>query len=165
MKNVFFIADLHLGHRATATWRTTPTGAPFTSGSEHDEYLIAEWNTKITTKDTIYILGDVVWNKRSLPLVDRLHGTKKLVLGNHDTLASATYLQHFTKLYGAIGFDGNILTHIPVHEEHVRPRYRFNIHGHIHANPPVSDAHRCVCIEHIGFTPIAYEELIHADEP
>jgi calcineurin-like phosphoesterase family protein len=165
MGNVFFIADLHLGHQSTRFWRKPDSlgGDSFESSDEHDEYLIDHWNAKITKRDTVYVLGDAVWSAKNYAKLERLHGAKKLVMGNHDMLGTAGYIApgRFTKLYGAVEYEQCILTHLPVHTSSVRPRYRFNIHGHIHAAPKISEAHICVSIEHIGYAPIAFEELVN----
>lgn len=61
---------------------------PFRSIEEHDETLIANWNSVVSPEDTVWHLGDVNLGKfdESIELVRRLNGHKHLVSGNHDRL-------------------------------------------------------------------------------
>jgi calcineurin-like phosphoesterase family protein len=62
---------------------------------------------------------------------------------------------------------GLLLTHVPIHESglwrgpngYKDAQMLLNVHGHIHQNPSPTEHHRCVCVEHINFTPINIEEL------
>lgn len=53
---IFFTSDLHLGHENCIRL----CNRPFSSIEEMDETLIENWNRKITGKDTVYILGDLM---------------------------------------------------------------------------------------------------------
>ncbi|OUN81344.1 hypothetical protein B5G06_10770 [Flavonifractor sp. An52] len=53
---IFFTSDLHLGHENCIRL----CNRPFSSIEEMDETLIENWNRKITGKDTVYILGDLI---------------------------------------------------------------------------------------------------------
>ena len=54
---IFFTSDLHLGHENCIRL----CNRPFSSIEEMDETLIENWNRKITGKDTVYILGDLIY--------------------------------------------------------------------------------------------------------
>jgi calcineurin-like phosphoesterase family protein len=87
MSIVRFIADLHLSHQNMATRRG------FSSIEEHDEHIIAQWNSVVSKRDVTYILGDVTMEKSSpYPLLDRLNGLKHVVLGNHDRRQDVPHL-------------------------------------------------------------------------
>jgi len=79
---IFFTADLHLGHANIIKH----CNRPFSSVDEMDEYLISAWNKSVRPKDSIYILGDLIFRNKMLPEIylNRLHGKKHLLLGNHD---------------------------------------------------------------------------------
>jgi calcineurin-like phosphoesterase family protein len=49
-----------------------------------DETMIERHNAKVKPNDVVYMLGDVVINRKSLHHVSRLNGKKRLVRGNHD---------------------------------------------------------------------------------
>lgn len=92
--NIFFTADLHLGHRNILKH----TKRPFTSLEEHDETLISNWNSFVPKKNSlVYILGDFAWKDHNKYL-SRLNGKKILVIGSHDKM-SQNDLKNFTKVY------------------------------------------------------------------
>ena len=44
-----------------------------------NEALIGNWNKKVRKGDTVYIMGDLVWNKkRAVEYLSRLNGKKIL---------------------------------------------------------------------------------------
>jgi calcineurin-like phosphoesterase family protein len=137
--NRFVISDTHFGH--TNSWEKfkLEDGSPlrpFTSTEEMDETMIERWNAKVKPGDTVYHLGDVVINQKSLHLVSRLNGRKILIRGNHDIFKDKQYRDvGFEQLHGVRVFvDKFILSHIPLHPECVTGRFRVNVHGHLHAN-------------------------------
>ena len=79
---IFFTSDLHLGHENCIRL----CNRPFSSIEEMDETLIENWNHKVTGKDTVYILGDLIYRSQKPPeeYLRRLRGKKHLILGNHD---------------------------------------------------------------------------------
>lgn len=139
LSNRFVISDTHFGH--TNSWEKfkLPNGdplRPFTSTEEMDETMIARWNAKVGPHDVVYHLGDVVINRKSLHLVKRLNGKKRLVRGNHDIFKDQDYRDvGFDSLYGVRVFvDKFILSHIPLHPDCITGRFRVNVHGHLHSN-------------------------------
>jgi len=54
----FITADVHFDHNMMAKWRG------FSSPEEMNEVIIKYWNSKITTKDDVYILGDFTLNEQ-----------------------------------------------------------------------------------------------------
>ena len=79
---IFFTSDLHLGHENCIRL----CNRPFSNIEEMDETLIENWNHKVTGKDTVYILGDLIYRSQKPPeeYLRRLRGKKHLILGNHD---------------------------------------------------------------------------------
>ena len=77
----YFTSDQHFGHFNIIRL----SHRPFASADEMDEAMIAKWNTKVKSADTIYVLGDLFFRSANLePILKRLNGRKHLVLGNHD---------------------------------------------------------------------------------
>jgi len=78
---LFFTSDTHFGHKHILEF----CKRPFSSIEEHDEQLIANWNSVVGVDDTIFHLGDFgfggypFWKK----IVDQLNGHIILVIGNH----------------------------------------------------------------------------------
>src|SRR5689334_16745553 len=79
----WFTSDTHFGHENILVY----DARPFATIQEHDEALIANWNAAVDPGDVVYHLGDFSWHKKEVDdetLLKRLHGTKILILGNHD---------------------------------------------------------------------------------
>ena len=160
MSIVRFIADLHLGHTNMALHRG------FSSVEEHDEHIIAKWNSVVTKRDVTYILGDVTMEKSApYPLLDRLNGVKHIVLGNHDRRQDAKrLLQYAESIAGMIQYKGVMLTHCPIHPMELDYRFNKNIHGHIHEkvvllNGSPDPRYICVSCEQVDYTPKTLQEL------
>ena len=110
MCTVYAFSDPHLGHKGMAEYRG------FSSVEEHDDHLIAQWNSVVKSKrDLVYILGDITLeNSRYYHLLDRLMGRKIVVLGNHDKPKDvAELLKYVESVAGVIEYKGYLLSHIP----------------------------------------------------
>jgi len=169
MSIVRFIADLHLGHENMAKRRG------FSTVEEHDEHIIAKWNSVVNKRDVTYILGDVTMEKKSsYPLLDRLNGVKHVVLGNHDRRQDVPHLlQHVESVGAMIQYKGVMLTHCPIHPMELDYRFKYNIHGHIHDKVVTKDIYEfgyktdtvpderyiCVSCERVDYLPKSLEEL------
>ena len=83
MGSIFLTSDTHFGHDREFLWG--PRG--FRSYIEHDEAVIANWNSVVGPEDTVYVLGDLMLgdNEYGKACVARLNGHIKLIRGNHDT--------------------------------------------------------------------------------
>lgn len=184
MGNRFVISDTHFGH--TNSWEKfkLPNGdplRPFTSTEEMDETMVERWNAVVRPQDTVYHLGDVVINKKSLHHVKRLNGKKRLVRGNHDIFKDNDYREvGFDSLYGVRVFvDKFILSHIPLHPDCITDRFKVNVHGHLHANEvtrkiatktwavtgqhdvvdQIDPRYLCVSVEHTDYRPLSFDEV------
>ena len=168
MARVFFIADLHLSHTNMAIKRG------FATVEEHDEHIIEKWNSVISKRDIVYILGDVTMEK-SAPyhLLDRLNGTKHVVLGNHDRRQDIKKLLGYVdSVAGMVQYKGIMLTHCPIHPMELDYQFKHNIHGHIHEKVVMIDRdnwgeieqvpderYYCVSCERVDYLPKTLEEL------
>lgn len=78
----YFIADLHLGHKNCLSF----DNRPFKTIEEQDEFVIKNWNKRITCEDDVYILGDVSWYdpQKTCEIFYKLNGKLHLLVGNHD---------------------------------------------------------------------------------
>ena len=168
MPATFLISDTHFGHQGICEFLRrdgTSKLRPFDSAEEMDEFMIKAWNERVTPKDKVYHLGDVVINRKSLGLLKRLNGDKVLIKGNHDIFKLKDYAEHFRDIRGYHVMNGLILSHIPVHEESLG-RFGCNIHGHLHENrvmkgSEVDPRYQCVCVEQTpDFAPILFEDVV-----
>lgn len=174
MPAVFLVSDTHFGHagvcRFTRNDGCTPL-RPWDDATEMDEAMVKAWNERVRPNDKVYHLGDVVINRKALPILDRLNGDKVLIRGNHDIFKDEDYTPYFRSLRAYHVMNGMILSHIPIHEESLG-RFGVNIHGHTHANrvmkldtylskPIVDTRYHCVCVEQTpDFAPILFEDVI-----
>ena len=172
MSNVRFIADPHFGHTNMAIKRG------FKDAKEQDDYIIKQWNSVVNKRDTTYILGDVTMETRKYDILDKLKGTKIVILGNHDMPNHVPdLLNHVTKVAGMMKKKFHkervttFLTHSPVHTRELDYRIGINIHGHIHEYVVMKKylfglikrpdkRYICVSCEQIDYTPKSISELL-----
>lgn len=160
MRNEFYIADLHLGHENLLTFKRedgTPE-RPFSTLEEMHETFIQNWNSVVTPQDKVYVLGDVVFRRKNLSLLNRFNGTKSLVRGNHDIFKIDDYLMYFKNVHTMVEKRGIICTHVPLHPSAVE-RWGVNVHGHLHRHSINDKLYFCVSADRINFTPIEFTEL------
>lgn len=160
MSSTFFIADLHLGHKLMAAPAADggPGLRPWASTEEHDEQIISRWNSVVSPKDKVFLLGDIVINRRCLTTAARLQGKITLVMGNHETMRAAEYLSFCSDLKGAVDYKGWLLTHVPVHPGQLS-RWSANVHGHLHKATVGDPRYLCVSAEQTDYRPLPYEAL------
>lgn len=88
----YYISDLHFGHANIIRF----DNRPFSDIRDMDDALIHNWNNAVSSKDTVYILGDFSLSKKEkdwIRILDRLNGDKVLILGNHDLRNMTTELR------------------------------------------------------------------------
>lgn len=129
MPTVFFISDLHLGHKRILDFSPSRGG---TTVQEHDLWIKEQWNSVVKPSDLVWVLGDVAFGTEPLKILKEMNGYKNLVRGNHDKLDTTTYLKYFNNVYGLVKKYNYWLSHAPVHEGSLRDKV--NIHGHVHSN-------------------------------
>ncbi len=77
----FFTADTHFGHANIINH----CNRPFDDVWDMDDQLIENWNDKVSSKDTVYHLGDFFGNRKTIQRVrPLLNGRIILIPGNHD---------------------------------------------------------------------------------
>ena len=159
MSRKYFISDLHFGHQNMAIRRG------FKDHFEMDEYIIKKWNSVVNKKDFVYILGDITMEKTKWYFyLDQLKGRKRVIGGNHDFRNhTPELLKYVDSVSGCENFKYNkikyFLTHIPIHENELDYRVKYNIHGHTHENIINSKYYINVCCETINYTPKTIEQL------
>ena len=60
MGRMFVVSDTHFGHEREFLYGPRN----FSSIQEHDEEVIRRWNSVVQPDDTVYHLGDVIFNSR-----------------------------------------------------------------------------------------------------
>ena len=103
MPSVFLVSDTHFGHAGVCRFTHNDTGIkirPWTDPAEMDEAMVKMWNDTVRPNDKVYHLGDVVINRKSLQILDRLNGDKVLIRGNHDIFKMEDYTKYFRDIRG-----------------------------------------------------------------
>lgn len=187
MPAVFLTSDTHFGHKNICKF-TNYDGSPvrpWDDADEMDEEMVKRWNETVRPNDKVYHLGDVVINRKSLAILDRLNGDKVLIKGNHDIFKLTDYVKYFRDIRGYHVMNGMILSHIPISKDSIA-RFGTNIHGHTHGNrvmkkvtvqtatfddpdhafgdryekEVIDPDYFCVCVEQTDFRPILFEDVI-----
>lgn len=145
-----FIGCLHLGHLNLAKYRG------FQDEHYYHERLIQNWNSVVKSKDIVYILGDVTFEKKEpYHLLNLLNGIKHVVLGNHDKKNHVRDLLNYVDtVSGMIDYKDYALTHCPIHPSELY-FYKGNIHAHIHH---INKLHDCVVPDEYG----KYSKELHS---
>lgn len=160
MSNVFFISDLHFGHRNILKFSPTRGGDTV---EEHDEWLLEQINSTVKKRDVLWLLGDLAFSREGLEKVSKIHCQKHIILGNHDVYPVADYLKLGTLRPGLWKYKGFWLSHAPIHKDELRGKP--NIHGHVHSQTiqsifPIDDPNYInVCVEPLNGKPINIEEI------
>ena len=116
-KTIFFTSDTHFDHKNLLKYDRS-----FSSIEEMNEQIILNWNSVVKPNDDIYHLGDLSFCKSKEKLkiiINRLHGNKILIRGNHDREHPSYYINlGFKNCFDYKRIDLNkktiILSHYPM---------------------------------------------------
>ncbi len=142
---------------------------PFASIEEHDEVLIAVWNGRVRPTDTVWHLGDFAYGcsaARTREIWGRLHGTKHLVRGNHDStrttaLPWASQQDRATVTDRGASF---ILDHYAHRTWAGSHRGVLHLYGHSHGSLPGTAASLDVGVDCWAWRPVTTPEILEALE-
>lgn len=153
--NIFFISDLHLGHKNIIKFsRDYRVGLTI---EEHNEWLVSQWNSVVGKGDIVYVLGDVAFGHENLKYLDQMKGQKFLIRGNHDGGDISVFKPYFQNIYGLLKYKGFWLSHAPIHPASLRNL--FNLHGHVHQNTLEDLRYINVSVEALNGIPISLDTL------
>ncbi len=154
MVTVFFISDLHLGHKSILKF------CPARGGEDvdgHSKWIVNQWNSVVSKGDVTYVLGDLCFDGSHLKYVRELRGQKILLLGNHDKFSNSKYAQYCNNIRGFQKKYGFWLSHPPIHPAELRGRR--NIHGHVHQHSIPDERYINVCVDALDGVPVSLDEL------
>ncbi len=167
---MYFIADTHFGHERVIKM----CNRPFETIEEMNEKIIENWNSRVTGRDTVYVVGDMFFRCADPEaILKRLYGMKRLIVGNHDSswMKKVDVGKYFKSVnLMEITSDGShavTLCHYPLLSwKHAVKSYM--IHGHIHANTDMDFWPMLLARDNVlnagvdlnGFQPVSLEELI-----
>ena len=150
----YVIGDTHFNHKNILKFAAEER--PFATLEEHNNELIARWNSVVDDEDTVYHLGDFALGYKTNPqeYLSQLKGRKILIAGYHDVYwTTQQWLDWgFEEVRGCVEYSSHILTHIPVHRSQAE-RFSGNIHGHLHSNSLGDPWYFCASAEHTDLKP------------
>lgn len=156
MANVWFIGDLHRGHKNIHKYRNQ-----FSSAEEHDEAIKEAYHKVVTKRDVVFFMGDTAFTHEALYDVSKWVAEKKiLVAGNHDLERGITMkdlANAYDEVYAFRKYKEFWLSHAPIHPNELRGKV--NIHGHVHEQSVNDARYFNTSLENIGFAPICLEDI------
>lgn len=166
-----YISDLHFGHANVIKF----DHRPFTDVDEMDRCMIELWNSRVSSDDDVFIVGDFCHKAGKTPdwYLRQLKGHKHLIVGNHDKVTidcknAAKYIESIDKMLFVPDGDKHIcLCHFPIADWNKARHGSWHIYGHIHGD--VSDVYQfmrqreralnaAACIN--NYIPASFDELV-----
>lgn len=172
-KMIYFTSDLHFDHARAIQLCLRP----FTTVEQMNQAIIDNWNKTVTSKDEVYILGDITLShnaEKAQNYLLQLNGIKHLVKGNHDQFVNSIHFKPniFASVqdYKEFKYQGwnFALMHYPILDwNHMYGGKGFMLHGHSHNKPEYNEKNIHeglkrfdVGVDANNFTPISIEEII-----
>lgn len=156
---VFFTSDTHYGHANIIKY----CNRPFNSVEHMNNQMIANWNNRVSHDDIVYHVGDFAFMKNHRSILDRLNGSKHIVLGNHDKGISKDDGWASISNYKEITVEGQtiILCHYAMRVWNKSHRGSWMLYGHSHGSLP--DDKNALSID-VGvdchnYAPISFDEI------
>lgn len=147
-RKVWFISDLHFGHKGIIPWCRADS---FINIDEMHRVLINNWNSVVDSDDRIFCLGDF----GRLKFRSQLKGHIIMTQGNHDT-------KQWNNQYILRYRDTKFLV---MHDPNTDPNEYEDgwvVHGHSHRTAPFVDAERRrvnVSCEVLQYRPVTMEQI------
>lgn len=156
---VYFTSDTHFGdHRVLNLYPR-----PFTSVAEMDAVLAANWNAIVGEGDEVWHLGDFARTaKLARDILQRLNGTKHLLVGNNDPNPGEVAGWASVQPYFELKLDGVelVLCHYPFRSWNGQHRGAVNLHGHSHGRLKPLPRQHDVGVDARGYRPVSLAELL-----
>ena len=165
----YYISDLHLFDKDILK----SAKRPHKNLKEMHTDIIIKWNKKVSTNDTVYILGDIGRPRNykekieMIQILKSLNGKKVLIVGNHDREIIRD--SRFKKCFVAIKeyyriLDSRkrvILFHFPIEDWEGKTKGTIHLHGHIHKKNinSIKNRYHIGCDNH-NFTPVSLNDLL-----
>jgi calcineurin-like phosphoesterase family protein len=152
---IFFSADLHFEHSnilkhcnrrwlregdiVNGRWVCSQVAQDRTN--EMNEALVDLWNSVVSKRDRVYILGDFAFKNHG-KWINALNGKKVLILGNHDDM-SAILRSQFSECH-EFGVERNLqkqrvtMCHYPLRSWNRCMYGSWHLHGHCHGRMTLS---------------------------
>jgi calcineurin-like phosphoesterase family protein len=179
-QNIFFISDLHIGHKNVLKF----DGRPFADVDEMHIEMIKRWNEVVDDDDIVYYLGDLAFARDELTkwFIYSLKGKINFILGNHDKMKDIIKFGRWENIHeygteinvkdedtigsrGSNGYQRIIMSHYPILSWNKSHYGSWHLHGHCHGSLIKSNQDYYkrkvmdVGCNVIDYTPISYEKV------
>lgn len=168
---IFYTADQHFGHGNIIKH----CDRPYLDAESMNRDMIDKWNSRVSNKDSVYIIGDLFFRTKENPsiILDRLSGIKHLIMGNHDKnwIKKVDIPKYFQSVewYSMISDNQKhiALCHFPMMSWGNSGYGSYLIYGHIHNNTDADywpllqkmDNALNAGVDINGFFPVSFMEL------
>lgn len=150
MANVWFIGDIHGGHRNVHKFRTS-----FESEEQHFQYVKGNFHKVVGKRDKVFFMGDTAFTEeRLIDISSWVCDSKVLICGNHDTdnISMRTLVSYFDEVHSLLRYKKFWLSHCPIHPDELRGK--INIHGHVHHANINDKRYFNTSLENTGYFPV-----------
>ena len=179
-QNIFFISDLHIGHKNVLKFDSRP----FADVDEMHIEMIKRWNEVVDDDDIVYYLGDLAFARDELTkwFIYSLKGKINFILGNHDKMKDIIKFGRWENIHeygteinvkdedtigsrGSNGYQRIIMSHYPILSWNKSHYGSWHLHGHCHGSLIKSNQDYYkrkvmdVGCNVIDYTPISYEKV------
>ena len=168
----FYVSDLHFGHANIMNH----SKRNFKNVDEMDQIFIDNWNSVITDKDDVWILGDfsLKSHKNAIEYLRALKGKKHLIRGNHDrdwikkVDLSKFFVSNENLSFISDGKHRITVCHYPMMSWPHMSTNGYMVFGHIHHNTdavywPIIEQSELMLnagVDINGFMPVTFEEMV-----
>jgi len=186
----FIISDLHHSHSNIIRYEQRP----FKNVIEMNEYISNNWNSVVTDRDRVFVLGDVMFShneKEVIEFLNSLNGKIIIVYGNHDKPLTKLFFQcrfrnSKEKIYIAppiyepkviIGeedggkYEKVFLSHYPTFSWNGKYHGRKHFYGHVHTGDEWHDFRKLgiknaynVTVEILDYTPHTFRDVMEIND-
>ena len=173
----YFTSDLHLRHENIIRF----SNRPFSTLDEMNRTLVDNWNSRVTERDDVFVLGDMFYRKKEgvEEILKKLKGRKHLIIGNHDYswMKNIELIKYFveTETLLVLKEEGRVMTlcHYPIMSWPHMYHGSYCIFGHIHNNAnnadywPLIESNPYLLnagVDVNNFYPVTFEELKRNNE-
>lgn len=160
---IYFTADLHFNHDRIREY----CDRPFSGIEEMNEEIISRWNSKVSPRDSVYVLGDFGFfrsRQEAEKMVSLLRGSIYLLKGNHDKkqiLKARNLAAVWETRSLQVGSGIIFLSHYAHRVWNKSHHGSWHLYGHSHGNLPEDPSSMSfdVGVDCCDFYPLSLEEI------
>lgn len=162
-KNIWFSADLHLGHCNIIYY----CNRPFKNIEEMDNTIIKNFTNLLQDGDTLYILGDLSfksnYSENFLRIIKNIGVEIHFIIGNHDgnNLKILDKYCDSVQDIKEIKIDGIYITlcHYPMRSWNHSFHGAWQLFGHVHGRLKMNTKQYDIGVDCNDFKPVSYNQL------